>query len=471
MCRLRKGARHRQGGPVGQLFRSGRRLTAGTESVGRFAEIQRPAVVRQPVLPAADATRVGAQTRRRSACAIARGARAASSQALRRNGRANRADCHGGPLPRSGRCRAVLGQPLRGARFDQFLRRCDARCRRQCSASSQPELCAGARRDRGCRVVRRRLFRHQSQGSAADGSAAAPVPGDLLGVHGACGLHAGPVPWLGRRLRRHEQRHLLSAACSKATRSDRGTGPLPGDARQREGLHRDARGPPPELERTGDRHPHRVLDLARCRDASVPCAALRSVRRSTGRWDRNYMPPAQRLPLRGGRHAVTRRPYAQLRRQGAGHGVRRWRGRGHAQAIERRTCRWRPHLRRAARRSRQQRRWRQSQLHGTQRRRPGGRHLGSAGVGRRGCAQHLVRRNPRHGHADGRPGRSRGPDTGLRAPHVGYRLLPHRLGQEQCRPPGHRSRHRRADQDGLGTAHRTHPRHGSLHCAQSGHPL
>ena len=109
-------------------------------------------------------------------------------------------------------------------------------------------------------------------------------------------------------------------------------------------------------------------------------------------------------------------------------------------------------LRRDPRRRRQQRRRAQGQLHRAQRRRPGRGDRRGAGRRRRRPAQHRLRRGARHRDAAGRPDRDRGADARVPPQHRATRLLPHRLGQEQCRPHGHRRRRRRPDQDRAGAA-------------------
>ena len=124
-------------------------------------------------------------------------------------------------------------------------------------------------------------------------------------------------------------------------------------------------------------------------------------------------------------------------------------------------------LRGAARLGHQQRRRREGQLHRAQRERPGGRDLGGAGLVGRRRAQHLLRRDARHRDADGRPGRDRRPGQCLRAPHVRHRLLPHRLGQEQRRPPRDGGRCCGPDQDRAVAAVGMHSGVAAFRVAQS----
>ena len=61
-----------------------------------------------------------------------------------------------------------------------------------------------------------------------------------------------------------------------------------------------------------------------------------------------------------------------------------------------------------------------------------------------------LRRSPRHRHRARRPDRGRGADPGVPRRRRTSRVLRHRLGQDEHRPPGRRRRRRRADQDGAG---------------------
>ena len=64
---------------------------------------------------------------------------------------------------------------------------------------------------------------------------------------------------------------------------------------------------------------------------------------------------------------------------------------------------------------------------------------------------HRLRRMPRHRHVPRRPDRGRGADRRRSARRTERtRLLPHRLGQDQHRPPRHRRRRREPDQGGAG---------------------
>ena len=117
----------------------------------------------------------------------------------------------------------------------------------------------------------------------------------------------------------------------------------------------------------------------------------------------------------------------------------------------------------------QQRRRPEGRLSRAQRRGPGGGR--STGAGRAGGVSprvdHLCR-GARHRHARRRSDRGGGPHAGLPAGHVAHGILPHRLGEEQHRPHGHRRRRRELHQGRAGAQAPGDPRVAALQRAQSG---
>ena len=214
-----------------------------------------------------------------------------------------------------------------------------------------PGLREGARRHRRRRAVRRRVLRHLAARSRADGSAAAHLPRAVLGVPGARRPRAGRLRGADRRLRRHVQRHLLPAPCCRASRPDRAARRVPGDAGQREGLHRHARRAQAQPDRAGDQRAHRLLDLAGGDRAGGRQPARRPVRHGARRRRVDHLSAAQRLPAT--RKASMLSPDGHTRSfdaRGAGHRVQRRRGGGAAQAPVRCARRRRPDPRRDPRR-------------------------------------------------------------------------------------------------------------------------
>ena len=96
------------------------------------------------------------------------------------------------------------------ANRSRFFDDADARPVAWRRAARRSRLRAGPRRDRRHRDVRRRLLRHQPEGSGGHGPAAAHLPRALLGVPGARRLRA-------RRLRR--ARSACSPACTTTATS------------------------------------------------------------------------------------------------------------------------------------------------------------------------------------------------------------------------------------------------------------
>ena len=205
------------------------------------------------------------------------------------------------------------------------------------------------------------------------------------------------------------QRHVAHAA-----RPGRDGRRVPGDAGQREGLHRHPRRAQAQPHRPGGQRAHRLLDLAGGGRPGLPRAAHRPVPHGAGRRRLGHLPAAQRLPLPGRRDAVARRPHAQLRRQGA---------RARSSATARRWCCSSACPMRSPTATPSTR-----VLRGAAVNNDGGAKasftapsvdgqaaviaaaLAQAGVRR---AQHLLRRGARHRDADGRPDRGRRPDARL----------------------------------------------------------
>ena len=188
---------------------------------------------------------------------------------------------------RSGRTCAKAANRSRLLRDDE-LDPCVPRALRD-----DPRYVQGARRPRRRREVRRGLLRHQPARSRADGSAAAHLPRDLLGMPRAraatCPIaRTAPVGVFGGMY----NATLLPAPCQHAPRPDRQARRVPGDARQREGLRRDARRAQAEPHRPRDQRPHRLLDLARRgrAGASTRCATGSA----TWRWRAARRSPARR---------------------------------------------------------------------------------------------------------------------------------------------------------------------------------
>ena len=197
--------------------------------------------------------------------------------------------------------------------------------------------------------------------------------------------------------------------------------------------------------------PHRaigLLDLVGRRPFGLPKPFGGGMRHGPGR--RRHRPraaPHGLPPFRAG-PALARRALPRLRRQRPGDAFRQRGGPGPAEAPAGRGPRRRPHPRRHPRLGGQQRRRRETELLGRQRRRPGRSRRRRAGR-RRGRAGHnRLRRDARHRHVDGRSGRNRRPDPGLPPPRPAEAVLRHRFGEDQHRPPRSGCRRRRADQGG-----------------------
>ncbi|MNQ44340.1 hypothetical protein D3C85_580930 [compost metagenome] len=280
-----------------------------------------------------------------------------------------------------------------------------------------------------------------------------------LGGDGPCGLADRPEGrGARRRLRGRRPQPLPHEAPAARRRHRRGhrhrrhAGP---HERQLRRLAVHARGLQARPARPGPERADRMLDLAGGRAPGLPGPAEPRLRHGAGR--RRVAQPAAggRLPLPERRHPLARRPLPRLRRPGRGHGDRQRRGHRRAAPAGRRAARRRHHPRRHQGHGRQQRRRRQDRLHRTERAGPGRRDPRGAADGRRARAHHRLCRGARHGHHAGRPDRAGRAHAGLPCRWRRWRalrLLRHRLGQDQHRPPRRGGRRGRAHQGDAGAA-------------------
>ncbi len=246
-------------------------------------------------------------------------------------------------------------------------------------------------------LLRRRPFRLVAAGGRADGSAAPPVPGVLLGGPGARRLRLRQAAGPGRGVRRREHEHLSHHQPSVAPGAG-GLGGYPaGVAGQRQGPA-DLAGLLQAQPEGSQRHrPDRLLHLAGGRPRRLPEPAQPRVRHGARR--RRLHPPA------GGSRATCSTTAAPPRRTATAapstprQGVRQRPRRGHrgAQAPGRRAARRRSRPRGDQGLRLQQRRLAEGELHGAQRRRPGGGLLGGLRERRSDPRHHDVRRG--HGTA------------------------------------------------------------------------
>ena len=328
---------------------------------------------------------------------------------------------------------------------------------------------AGARRHRRRRAVRRRILRHQPARSRADGSAAADLPGAGLGMPGARRPRARCDAGAGRCVRRHVQRHLLPAPCLGASGPGRQGRRVPGDAGQREGLHRHPRRAQAQPDRPGDQRAYRLFDLA---GGDLPGGGqpARSAI-ATWRWPAAWPSPARRAAATSTRRARCCRPTAT-----PAPSTRRRRAR--CSATARRSC-----CSSACRMRIADGNQVLAVIRGGAVNNDGGGKASFTAPSSEGqaaviaMAQADAEVEPRsigyveaHGTATpmGDPIEIEGLTQGLPARHRRHRLLPDRFGQEQRRPPGDRRRRRGRDQDRAGAGRAADSRQPAFPDAQSG---
>ena len=286
------------------------------------------------------------------------------------------------------------------------------------------------------------------------GPAAAPLPGVRLG--GAGGRRLRPRARAGprRRLRRRAAPDVHRAPRLRRRRADGRVGDhwhvRPG---QRQGLPRH-----PRLLQAGPARPEPSPCRPPARPRSSPSTwpaepAERRVRHGAGRRRRRPRPAASAATCYQEGGIVSPDGHCRAFDAGApaarsaGSGV----GRRRAQAAGRRAGRRRHHPRRDPRLGDQQRRRAQGRLHRAERRRPGRGDRRGAG-GRPASTPTPSATSRRTAPAPRSATRSRSPrSTQAFAPAADRtRLLRHRLGQDQHRPPGRGGRRGRADQDRAG---------------------
>ncbi|RYZ41869.1 MAG: amino acid adenylation domain-containing protein [Myxococcaceae bacterium] len=437
-----------------RLLRAGRQLAARAPVRGAAAAGARAGDPHRPALPVAHGGAVGGGALRRRIAALAQAAVGGAAGEASAGGRwdgglgAGGHHRHGGPLPRRSGRGDVLEEPGRRGGIRHHLHAGAGGSVRGRGRARRARVRARARHPGGRGALRRGLLRHHAEGGTGDGSAAAPLPGDGLVRAGVRRLRTGDVPGPHRRLRGHAQQQLPAAA-RPAPAGHRGQGGrLPGDGRQREGLRGHARRAQAGPARPGPVAQHRVLHVAGRGGAGVLGFADAPVRRGAGGRRGGDGAAALRPPVPGGRHALPGRALPALRRERHRDALQRRRGRGGAQAPVGRAGGRRRHPRGAARRGRQQRRRGQDELRGAGRGGTGHRHRDGARERGRGSAHHPLRGGARHRDAAGRPHRSGGAVAGLPRAHRRHRLLRHRFGEEQLRPPHRRGGRGGPAQDG-----------------------
>ncbi|MBW8848035.1 MAG: SDR family NAD(P)-dependent oxidoreductase [Burkholderiales bacterium] len=297
---------------------------------------------------------------------------------------------------------------------------------------------------RACRV-RPAVLQHLATRGASHGSAGAPAAGVLLGASGGRGLYPRAhrvAAWRpgGRVHRRHAHRLRAVRARSVACRANAAAAHV---------VRLD--GQPPlvraELHRPEHRGGHDVLVLADGGARGLRAPAVGRLRHGRRRRRQRLRAPVELCAVLRASHVVRRGPLQELRRGRRWLRARRGRRPGAAEAPVACAGRRRPDPRAGPRHQRQPRR-QDKRLHRAQPSGAGGGGAQGARCRRAERAPDQLHRGARHRYGVGRPGGDPRPHAGLRTRNGRHRLLRHRLGEVQHRPPRGRRGHRRPGQAG-----------------------